>query len=125
MSYTKQTWNTGDTITAERLNHMEDGIGGGISVITITLTDTPSSGYEASTDTSYDDALSAMRNGVVIFKLVNDEVTQHVFGMVDYDPEAPNRSDIAIIDNVNLNVRISWNSLGISVSPISSGSVGE
>ena len=26
MSYTKQTWATGDTITAEKLNHMEDGI---------------------------------------------------------------------------------------------------
>ena len=33
MSYTKQTWTTGDTITAEKLNHMEDGIseGGGSS----------------------------------------------------------------------------------------------
>ena len=28
MSYTKQTWETGDVITAEKLNHMEDGIGG-------------------------------------------------------------------------------------------------
>ena len=26
MSYEKQTWNKGDTITAEKLNHMEDGI---------------------------------------------------------------------------------------------------
>ena len=26
MSYEKQTWTTGDTITAEKLNHMEDGI---------------------------------------------------------------------------------------------------
>lgn len=36
MSYTKQTWTTGDTITAEKLNHMEDGIGegaGGIFVV--------------------------------------------------------------------------------------------
>lgn len=28
MSYTKQTWATGDTITAAKLNHMEDGIAG-------------------------------------------------------------------------------------------------
>lgn len=28
MSYTKQTWATGDIITAEKLNHMEDGIAG-------------------------------------------------------------------------------------------------
>ena len=26
MSYTKQTWVNGDIITAEKLNHMEDGI---------------------------------------------------------------------------------------------------
>ena len=26
MSYTKQTWETGDTITAEKLNHIEDGV---------------------------------------------------------------------------------------------------
>ena len=28
MSYSKQTWQTGDTITAAKLNHMEDGIDG-------------------------------------------------------------------------------------------------
>ena len=26
MAYQKQTWECGDAITAERLNHMEDGI---------------------------------------------------------------------------------------------------
>ena len=26
MSYTKNTWNAGDVVTAEKLNHMEDGI---------------------------------------------------------------------------------------------------
>ena len=26
MSYSKQTWETGDTVTADKLNHMEDGI---------------------------------------------------------------------------------------------------
>jgi len=39
MSYTKQTWATGDTVTADKLNHMEDGIegagggGGGFDVV--------------------------------------------------------------------------------------------
>lgn len=33
MSYEKQTWATGDVITAEKLNHMEDGIAGGTLVI--------------------------------------------------------------------------------------------
>lgn len=26
MAYEKQTWSTGDTITAEKLNHIEDGL---------------------------------------------------------------------------------------------------
>lgn len=33
MAYEKQTWNSGDTITAQKLNHMEDGIAGGTLVI--------------------------------------------------------------------------------------------
>ena len=34
MAYTKQTWQTGDTVTAEKLNHMENGIGsGGVLVV--------------------------------------------------------------------------------------------
>lgn len=34
MAYEKQTWACGDTITAEKLNHMEDGIAqGGVTII--------------------------------------------------------------------------------------------
>ena len=40
MSYEKQTWTTGETITAEKLNHLEDGVasagsGGGGSTATV------------------------------------------------------------------------------------------
>lgn len=39
MSYTKTNWATGDTITATKLNHMEDGIatGGGVLVVGATM----------------------------------------------------------------------------------------
>ena len=37
MSYEKQTWQTGDTITAEKLNHIEDGIANSILVVTVDL----------------------------------------------------------------------------------------
>lgn len=43
MSYEKQTWTTGDTITANKLNHMEDGIsgaGGGGGVLVLTYEET-------------------------------------------------------------------------------------
>lgn len=38
MAYEKQTWQCGDTISAEKLNHMEDGIadaGGGSSTLVV------------------------------------------------------------------------------------------
>lgn len=42
MSYTKQTWATGDTVTATKLNHMEDGIegagGGGYDLVIVAET---------------------------------------------------------------------------------------
>ena len=48
MSYSKQTWATGDTVTAEKLNHMEDGIegagggggAGGMAVIPLEMSGT-------------------------------------------------------------------------------------
>ena len=38
MSYDKTTWQTGDVITANKLNHIEDGIanGGGVVVVHVT-----------------------------------------------------------------------------------------
>lgn len=36
MAYEKQTWTTGDVITANKLNHMEDGIGGAFPQYEIT-----------------------------------------------------------------------------------------
>lgn len=43
MAYTKQTWATGDVVTANKLNHMEDGIaeggtgGGDVLVVPVTV----------------------------------------------------------------------------------------
>lgn len=34
MAYTKQTWNCGDEITADKLNHMENGIAQSGGVLT-------------------------------------------------------------------------------------------
>ena len=39
MSYTKQNWQSGDTITATKLNHMEDGIADGGGVVVVHVTD--------------------------------------------------------------------------------------
>lgn len=47
MSYSKTTWQTGDTVTAELLNHMEDGIAAGESVMYVNVT------YDSSGPTSF------------------------------------------------------------------------
>ena len=39
MSYDKQTWQRGDVITANKLNHMEDGIATGGGVLVVNLID--------------------------------------------------------------------------------------
>ena len=47
MAYTKQTWANGDTVTAAKLNHMEDGIadaGGGGGAISVKVS---ASGYNS------------------------------------------------------------------------------
>lgn len=41
MSYVEQTWQTGDTVTAEKLNHMEAGIAGAVGSMVLTETETP------------------------------------------------------------------------------------
>lgn len=38
MAYTKQTWATGDTITADKLNHLEDGVAGAGGVMVVGAT---------------------------------------------------------------------------------------
>lgn len=38
MSYEPTVWNTGDVITAEKLNHIEGGIGGGLLQLACTMT---------------------------------------------------------------------------------------
>ena len=44
MSYEKQTWNTGDIITAEKLNHLEDGVGSGDLFYIVTFSDVSKEG---------------------------------------------------------------------------------
>ena len=67
MSYTKTTWQNGDTITAEKLNNMEDGIesaisgssgsGGGGAMAVIA---TPLGNDEYEIDASYNDLKEAL-----------------------------------------------------------------
>ena len=76
MSYTKQTWANGDTITAEKLNHMEDGIaasggggGGGAALIvnaSVSLDAETMSFVVDTIDKTYADVTNAYSSGGIV-----------------------------------------------------------
>ena len=64
MSYTPTTWVTGDTVTATKLNKMEQGIanaGGGVDLIIYTDSNNNAAGYG-----DLDAALAKLRSGIPI-----------------------------------------------------------
>lgn len=80
MSYAPYTWQNGDTVTANKLNHMEQGIaaGGGYLVVNCT-----SSGGALVLDQTAGDIIDSLQNGVPVFVL-SDEMESSdrlMFGM--------------------------------------------
>ena len=73
MGYEKQTWATGDVITAEKLNHMEDGIEGagegGATVLRVTLTYT--SQTQGTLSHTYQQIADAVFGGAFVY-MVDD-----------------------------------------------------
>lgn len=67
MSYDKQNWQTGDVITANKLNHIEDGIagagGGGVLVVNVT---TPDQGQTFVADKTFEQLSEAYSSGQFI-----------------------------------------------------------
>lgn len=55
MAYVKQTWQTGEVITQEKLNHMEDGIGSNEPLIVNLVNNT--------FDKTYGEVVSALNSG--------------------------------------------------------------
>lgn len=71
MSYEKQTWATGDVISAEKLNHIEDGIesaGSGSSapafVGTVEITNRGEGNFTGALREEFSDVLDTMRNNI-------------------------------------------------------------
>jgi len=79
MSYVKNTWATGDVVTADKLNHIEDGIAsaGGILPIGVTIdTDPITSSTVQTLDHTWQEIYNAAQNKVypVVFKLVGGDI---------------------------------------------------
>lgn len=87
MSYEKQTWATGDTITAEKLNHMEDGIadgGGGSSVFQViyTIAEDGQGGFTATCNHTMTEIVTAYNAGKYIPIMVD---TAQAFANFTFD----------------------------------------
>lgn len=85
MAYEKQTWETGDTITAAKLNHMEDGIGAGGSGYDIVFHEvTPEEGNPTVTGEgiSPSEALTKIANGEHVALLFTGEVAGQCVTMI-------------------------------------------
>lgn len=78
MSYIKQTWANGDIITAEKLNHIEDGIASGTLVIGGFSYDRGFAGESDKTWQEIDDALAAGAKCVIVGTYNGGHVQQTV-----------------------------------------------
>ena len=94
MAYEKQTWQTGDTVTAAKLNHMEDGIAGGGTgggVVYIDCTHTiDGGGVDAWTNPTipFADAVTAYEAGSMLcLRFVDDgfATIMHISGALTED----------------------------------------
>lgn len=73
MAYTKQNWECGDLITADKMNHIEDGIegassGGGSLIVTVTdrtatAEECPGGGYVEEYNHSWQEIYDALASG--------------------------------------------------------------
>lgn len=74
MAYTKQTWETGQVITAEKLNHMEDGIeGGAVMVLEGTPTYDGNGGYGGTMPFPEAAQQHILSGGIVVLKVLKPD----------------------------------------------------
>ena len=78
MSYTKNTWETGDVITAEKLNNLETGVANH-DVFTVSIVDDDGSYHTDKTVSEIMDAFTAGQK--VIYFSKNDDYDHYPFGL--------------------------------------------
>lgn len=92
MSYTPTNWATGDVITAEKLNNMENGIlDAGTFVITVKVN---ASNVIQSVDKTFEDTITAINNGLIPVAIIKQPVDEdelawafYVLQLTKYNPE--------------------------------------
>lgn len=89
MAYTKTVWETGDVITAAKLNNAEDGIEAASAAVTVVEYEEDAAGAEVKMKLG--DIFAAAKKGLVVFYCDQSEsesskyFTQYVFSSASYD----------------------------------------
>lgn len=102
MAYEKQNWQTGEVITADKLNHMEDGIGEDSVFIINVRGDAPDSGtsYENVTSdktaSQIMDAYLSNKQIIVSFVENSDEASKIFMPLINYVVGSPNSFHFAL-----------------------------
>ena len=87
MAYTKQTWNNGDVISADKLNHIEDGVANGAKILQVTAT---TSGVTTTLDKTWEEINSFIHNGGLVFVVNYNSENLTSIGIVISVGEIPN-----------------------------------
>ena len=118
MSYNKQTWETGQVITAEKLNHMEKGIedGNAIPICRVFINyDVYTEQY--STDSILADTLAAVANGallILIYQEYNGATPTGNWGLYSSGSITPTSMTI-----YSDGAPLEWDATGVHVQDIS------
>ena len=129
MSYNPNIWNTGDIITAEKLNNMERGIGesGGGETFLINVEISAETGA-ISADKTYAEIIAAVDQGIIpVVKFIPDETEFFYYtfcGLLDYNyiyqnPEYPDGCIMCIF--IGYSVFQGQNTLVCNLTGLSAG----
>ena len=88
MSYTKQAWETGDLITAAKLNHIEDGVDGAYGMVVVATMTTEDD--TTTLDKTYQDISDALTAGKVVYakSATASDITLYTLGVLALDEYA-------------------------------------
>lgn len=88
MSYTPTNWQTGDTVTAEKLNNMESGIAAAVNPFVVTLTPTAQD-FSGVMDKTVGEIFEAYQNGKrLLFSLVAGVGTHYDVELTNVNTDA-------------------------------------
>lgn len=80
MSYTKHIWQNGETITAEKLNNLEDGASNSLGPLIITINH--DSGMLSETAKTIYDSFMAGRQCILVDEFIEEDETEQRFNLL-------------------------------------------